>query len=347
MKDLKREEQDRYEFFFSSSSFLSSDTLYDDKLTFSYYFSSPQMFQFHQFGIEHMNSSHHLTDVHAIEMAVTILEQLQIGDYILQINSLGDDLSRSQYRQVLEKYLKKHKDALSPLSQSRLERGSVLRVLDSKEEKDFSIIEDAPTLESYLTPSSSSRFNQVLEGLNVLGINYKVNHRLVRGLDYYNDTCFEFVSTIGEGSLGQAIIAGGRYDKLSEIMGGQSTMTGVGWACGIERLSLLLSESLIPSKHRPVAIIPVSESSDMDEMWTFSMRLTHSLRAAGVPALLSYESSPAKHTKRASKANCKYCVYIGSNELAKGTVIVKDMDNANQVECSLEDLKDMFPMYSP
>jgi histidyl-tRNA synthetase len=292
-----------------------------------------------------MNVSHPVCDVHVIEMASTVLEQLQISNYSLQINSLGDELSRSTFRKVLETYLNKYKDSLSPLSRSRLERGSVLRVLDSKEKEDELVVRDAPALRDHLTPESSKRFSEVIAGLDALGLNYTINPRLVRGLDYYNDTCFEFVTGDGSPSPGQAIIAGGRYDKLSEIMGGQSK-PGVGWASGIERLSLLLSESILPKQPRPIAIIPVSESSEMDGMWTFSMQLAHSLRASGVPALLSYENTPAKHTKKASKENCRYCVYIGSDELLKGTVIVKDMDTSKQFECSVDQLRSMFPMYT-
>jgi histidyl-tRNA synthetase len=302
--------------------------------------------QFYQFGIEHMHSPHHLADVHAIEMANTILEQLQIDNFSLQINSLGDEVSRFKYRQVLESYLTKHKDSLSPLSRSRIERGSVLRVLDSKESEDAIVVQDAPTLDSYLSPESSARFQRVLEGLGVLGLPYTVNQRLVRGLDYYNDTCFEFVATDPQTGSQQAIVAGGRYDKLAEIMGGQPT-PGVGWAAGIERLSYLLNDALLPAPHRPIAIIPVSDSDSTDEIWAFAMRLSHSFRATGVPAILSYETNAAKHTKRAAKENCKYCVYIGTNELASGTVLVKDLDSGKQFECSVEELKAMFPLYIP
>jgi len=303
--------------------------------------------QFHQFGIEHMHSTHAYTDVHTIEMAWTIIEQLQISECVhLEINSLGDEASRANYRVGLETYLKKHKDSLSPLSKSRLERGSVLRVLDSKEEADAVIVQDAPTLSTHLSPSSSSRFKQVLEGLDSIGLKYTINQRLVRGLDYYNDTCFEFVTKADGTGPGHAVIAGGRYDKLAEIMGGQST-PGIGWAAGIERLALLTSDKLIPDSPRPVAIIPVSESGTMDEMWSFAMRLTHSLRANGVTASICYEATPAKHTKRAAKENCKYCVYVGSDELAKGKLLVKDMDTAKQFECTVDELHSMFPLYIP
>ena len=303
--------------------------------------------QFHQFGIEHMHSMHAYTDVHAIEMAWTIIEQLQISEHVrLEINSLGDEASRINYRSVLESYLNKYKDGLSPLSRSRLERGSVLRVLDSKEDVDAAIVQDAPTLESHLSPSSSSRFKQVLAGLDSIGLKYTVNHRLVRGLDYYNDTCFEFVTNATDSSSGHAIVAGGRYDKLAEIMGGPST-PGIGWAAGIERLALLTPDALVPSAPRPIAIIPVSEAHGMDEMWSFAMRLTHSLRASGVSASLCYESTPAKHTKRAAKQNCKYCVYVGSEELEKGKVLVKDMDTAKQFECTVSELQSLLPLYMP
>lgn len=288
-----------------------------------------------------MNSPSPLCDVHVIEMADTILKRLKIENYELQLNSLGDATSRSNYRQVLESYLNKHKDSLSPLSKSRLERGSVLRVLDSKEENDQSIIEAAPTLDHHLTSASSSRFEQVRQGLDAIGLKYTLNPRLVRGLDYYNDTCFEFVTTGGNAALGQAIVAGGRYDKLSEFMGGQA-MAGVGWAAGIERLVLLLSDSMLPPLPRPIAIIPVSNSDSVDDMWKHALQLTHQLRSNGIASLLSYENTPGKHTKKAAKENCKYSVFIGSDDLAKGTVVVKDMDTGNQVDVPLSSVLDYF-----
>lgn len=295
-----------------------------------------------------MQDSHPLSDVQSIEMAWTILEQLQLSEHVaLQINSLGDEASRAAYRVVLEQYLNQHKHSLSGLSQSRLERGSVMRILDSKEAEDASIIEGAPTLDAFLSPESTDRFKWVTAGLDSLGISYTVNQRLVRGLDYYNDTCFEFVTTGGNASLGQAVIAGGRYDRLAEIMGGKPT-PGVGWAAGIERLALLMPDSLVPPRLVPIAIIPVSYSStQVDLIWSFAMRLTHSLRASGVPAMLSSEATAAKHTKKASKMGCKYCIYIGSDELSRNTVLVRDMDSRTQFECSLDDLKTLFPMYQP
>lgn len=289
-----------------------------------------------------MHVPHHLADVHAIEMAWTVIEQLQISEHVtLQINSLGDEGSRAEYRKVLESYLNTHKEHLSALSRSRLERGSVLRVLDSKEPEDSEVVLDAPTLDNHLSQDSSTRFNNVLAGLDALGLPYTINQRLVRGLDYYNDTCFEFVTKDG-----QAVVAGGRYDKLAEIMGGVPT-AGVGWAAGIERLALLLPEALVPAPPRPVAVIPVSDASNMDEMWASALRLTHSLRSSGIAASMAYDASPAKHTKRAAKEGCKYCIYIGSDEIQKGTVRVKDLDTASQFECSLEELKSLFPLYTP
>lgn len=305
------------------------------------------MVQFNQFGIELMQDAHPLSDVHAIEMASTILEQLQISEHVaLQINSLGDESSRLTYRNVLEEYLKKHRSSLSRLSQTRLERGSVLRVLDSKEQEDIAIVQDAPSLESHLSKESSERFKWVMQGLDALGITYTVNPRLVRGLDYYNDTCFEFVATGGNASLGQAVIAGGRYDRLAETMGGKP-MPGIGWAAGVERLASLVPDSLVPSLPPPIAIIPVSEATHVDDIWAFAMRLTHSLRAAGIPAHLSSETSAGKHTKKAAKLGSKYCIYVGSEELGRNTVLVRDMDARTQFECPVDDLKTLFPMYSP
>ena len=294
-----------------------------------------------------MHDNHPLSDITSIEMAHTILEQLQISENVsLQINSLGDESSRAAYREVLSSYLNTYKDSLSGLSRARLERGSVMRILDSKEEEDIPIIEGAPSLGSYLSTESSKRFDWVCEGLDALGLPYTINPRLVRGLDYYNDTCFEFVVTSGNATIGQAVIAGGRYDRLAELMGGK-VIPGIGWAAGIERLTLLMADSRVPAIKAPIAIVPVSDSMEVNDIWAFAMRLTHSLRAAGIPASLASEATAAKHTRLASKQGSKYCIFVGSDELSRGTVLVRDMDNRSQFECAVDDLKSLFPMYSP
>jgi histidyl-tRNA synthetase len=141
----------------------------------------------------------------------------------LEINTLGDDQSRLRYRDVLREFFQSHLSRLSPLSRDRLERGSVLRILDSKEKEDKELIQMAPVNSDHLTPQSKDRFQSILASLDQLNIPYAVNPRLVRGLDYYSETCFEWVSN----SSGSAILAGGRYDALVKQMGGPD-IPGIG-----------------------------------------------------------------------------------------------------------------------
>src|SRR5690606_23146216 len=170
--------------------------------------------------------------------------------------SLGDPASRAAYREALVAYLEPYRDELSPDSQTRLQRNP-LRILDSKVERDREIVADAPRFNDYLGAEARAFWDEVQDGLTALGIPFHVNPRLVRGLDYYTHTAFEFV-TDALGAQG-AVIAGGRYDGLMEMLGGPPT-PGIGWAGGIERLAMLLDET--PAAIRPLAVVPVGEAAD-------------------------------------------------------------------------------------
>src|SRR5690606_13545792 len=192
--------------------------------------------QFHQIDIELLGVAEPLGDVEVIAAAADVLQALGVLDKTtLELNTLGDSESRNAYRTVLVDYLKGHLQCLSPDSRSRLERNP-LRILDSKDAADRAVIADAPVFTDYLTPAARDFFDRVRAGLDTLGIDYSVNPRLVRGLDYYCHTAFEFTTT--ELGAQGAVIAGGRYDGLIELMGGPPT-PGIGWAGGIERLAML------------------------------------------------------------------------------------------------------------
>src|SRR5487761_379123 len=204
--------------------------------------------QFHQIDVELIGVKEPQGDVEVIALGADILSALGVLSRAeLHLNTLGDAESRKAYRDALVEYFMQHEHKLSEDSRKRLERNP-LRILDSKDEADIALSAAAPHFAEYLTPASREFFAQVRNGLDALGIRYQLDPRLVRGLDYYTHTAFEFVTT-EVGSQG-AVLAGGRCDGLMSVMGGPET-AGVGWAAGIERLGLMIAEP--PSPPRPMA----------------------------------------------------------------------------------------------
>lgn len=288
--------------------------------------------QFTQFGVELLGVSSPQADVEVIAMAYAFLERLGLeGAVTVEINSLGDSESRAAYREKLVAYLKDHFDELSEESKIRLEKNP-LRVLDSKEECDRSVVQNAPLYEESLNETSREFFKKVLEGLDVLGIKYRVNNRLVRGLDYYAHTVFE-LTTDKLGAQG-TVLAGGRYDGLVAEMGG-GDVAGIGWACGVERLSLLLAQE--PSLPRPIAVIPVSESEE-----TAALKIAHDLRRAGHVVEYAYSGNLKKRMNKANKVHASHAVIIGPDELSNGVVVLKDLDKGTQKNVYLLDLIEEF-----
>ena len=284
--------------------------------------------QFTQFGCELLGVETPQADIEVIAMAYEFLENLGLaGAVTVEINSLGDAESRKSYREKLVAYLKQHYDELSEDSKARLEKNP-LRVLDSKEECDKKIVENAPLYADSLNEESARFFKEVLQGLDLLGIKYRVNNRLVRGLDYYSHTVFE-LTTDKLGAQG-TVLAGGRYDGLVAQMGG-GDVPGIGWACGVERLSMLLDKDIEPA--RPVAVIPVGD--DAAEM---ALKIAYDLRKAGFRVEHGYSGNLKKRMIKANKANAYKAVIIGSEELAAGNVTVKDLDSGEQKSVHLEDL---------
>lgn len=284
--------------------------------------------QFTQFGVELLGVETPQADIEVIAMAYEFLEKLGLaGAVTVEINSLGDADSRNAYREKLVAYLKQHYDELSEDSKNRLEKNP-LRILDSKEECDKAVVENAPLYADSLNESSKQFFADVLKGLDNLGIKYRVNNRLVRGLDYYSHTVFE-LTTDKLGAQG-TVLAGGRYDGLVAQMGG-GDVAGIGWACGVERLAMLLEENVdLP---RPIAVIPVGE--DTNEK---AMEIAYKLRLAGFRVEQSYSGNMKKRLAKANKVNAVKAVIIGSDELAKGEVTIKDFDSGEQKNISFERL---------
>ena len=249
-------------------------------------------------------------------------------DVTLELNTLGDAASRDAYRTVLVEYLCDRIDELSEESRDRLERNP-MRVLDSKERQDKPVVEGAPQSSDYLTAAASDFFGAVCEGLDDLGIAYHRNTRLVRGLDYYCHTAFEFVTT-HLGAQG-TVLAGGRYDGLIELMGGPAT-PAIGWAGGIERLAMM-SEDL-PPPPRPIAIIPVGVAAERR-----AMIMARDLRAAGIAIDVAYSGNINRRMKRANKVNARAAVLFGDDELERGGVSLRDLDSGEQIEIQQNELE--------
>lgn len=284
--------------------------------------------QFTQFGVELLGADTPQADVEVIAMAYEFLEKLGLqGQVVVEVNSLGDGESRAAYREKLVSYLRGHYDELSEDSKNRLERNP-LRVLDSKEECDKAVVEKAPLYADSLNEASRNFFAKVLSGLDRLGIKYRVNNRLVRGLDYYSHTVFELV-TDKLGAQG-TVLAGGRYDGLVEQMGG-GAVAGIGWACGVERLAMLLDK--VEEQPRPAVVIPVC-----DEVNEAATEIAQKLRLAGMRVEQGYSGNMKKRMIKANKINAAFAVIVGPDELAKGEVVIKNLDSGEQKNAAVDNL---------
>lgn len=289
--------------------------------------------QFHQIGIELIGVATAQADIECITLAHQLLSDLEIEGAVLEINSIGDQESRAAYKELLVNYLTPLSSQLSPESQKRL-LVNPLRILDSKDPQDQNLLKEAPLVSDSYNETSKEFFNKIQEGLNNLGIDFKLNPKLVRGLDYYNHVVFEFKSS----NLGaqDAILSGGRYDGLIQSMGGPST-PGVGWAAGLERLSLLSKAT--QTWPRPIAIIPVHESVQLAaEKLAYELRKTSPLGEPGFSVDLSYSGNISKRMKKASAANAFAAIIIGPDEVAKDQYQVKDLTSGEQVLVSRDQL---------
>ncbi len=283
--------------------------------------------QFHQIGVELLGVEGPQADIEVIAIGWHILQKLGLSEHVtVELNSLGDTESRNAYRAALVSYLSGFTDELSQDSRDRLERNP-LRVLDSKDEGDRAIVAGAPLLGDYLNDHSRTFFETVQAGLAKLGVPVKVNPKLVRGLDYYSHTAFEFI-TSALGAQG-TVMAGGRYDGLVSQMGGPAT-PGIGWAAGVERLSMLMGE--IAASRRPIAVIPMGESDA-------ALLVAHQLRHAGFAIEMGYSGNMKKRLVRANKANARAAVILGEDELSRQAATVRDLDSGEQEEVPLSELE--------
>lgn len=292
--------------------------------------------QFHQVSVELLGAKEPQADVEVISLGAQILAKLGLQDKVtLELNSLGDTESRLRYRTMLVEYFSDHQANLSEDSKLRLEKNP-LRILDSKNEGDKKIVAGAPSLQDAYSEESASFFATVKEGLEALGIAYTHNPRLVRGLDYYCHTAFEFTTT----ALGaqNAVLAGGRYDQLVSIMGGSETPS-IGFAAGIERLAAMVDAASIPSA-RPIALIPIGDKAEQE-----AQKLAYILRQEGFVIELAYGGNVGKRMKKANKLSACAAVIIGEDELAAQQAVLRNMDKGEEQPVALDQLVDHLAQY--
>lgn len=274
--------------------------------------------QFHQIGIESIGSSDPRADVEVIALATDLLQTLGLKNLRLDLNSVGQGEDRQQYREALIEYLAPYQDELDPDSQDRLTRNP-LRILDSKAKRTQEIVKDAPSILEYLGTESRAHFETVQQLLTDLGIQYRINPRLVRGLDYYTHTAFEIQSD----DLGAqaTVCGGGRYDGLVEQLGGPNT-PAVGWALGMERLIILMQKLQAVSPTSPDLYI-VSKG---DRAEARALVLAQKLRSAGLSVELDLSGSAfGKQFKRADRSGASICLVLGESEVENATVKLKWM----------------------
>jgi len=287
-----------------------------------------RMRQFHQIGVELLGVAGAVGDAEVITMGHMILSRLGVADKcILNINTLGDTESRLAYRQALVEYLSAFRGQLSEDSQRRLDLNP-LRILDSKDEGDIALLVDAPLLDHYLNADSKAHFDAVRRYLDAAEIPAIINPRLVRGLDYYGHTTFEFI-TDALGAQG-TVMAGGRYDGLAAMLGG-GDVSGVGWAAGIERLAMLAD--VPPQQAVNVMMIGMS-----DDHMARLFPLAASLRQQGLRVETGYAPHLGKQLKRADRIAAGHVAILGDDEAARGVAILRSMVDGAQIEVALVDL---------
>ncbi|MET0250275.1 MAG: histidine--tRNA ligase [Sphingobium sp.] len=276
--------------------------------------------QFHQLDAEIIGAAEPGADVELLVFADQLLNELGVSDGVtLTLNTLGDGPSREAWRAALVAHFEAHREQLSEESLDRLARNP-LRILDSKDPRDRPVADSAPDIDAYLTDEARGFFDKVTAGLDAAGVAWERNARLVRGLDYYRHTAFEFV-TDRLGAQG-TVLGGGRYDGLIENLGGPAT-PAVGWAAGIERLAMLIdAPEIVPPG---IAIIPMGEAAEAK-----AIAIVGALRRAGVSCDMGYRGNMKKRMQRANASGAGWAVILGDDELAKGEATVRNLGTGEQ-----------------
>lgn len=284
--------------------------------------------QFHQINFEIFGDKSISADADVISLATMILKELDIYNLTtLELNSLGCSDSRNNYHTALVEYFKKYEKELSEDSLKRLEKNP-LRILDSKDENDKKINENAPKMSEYYTLESAKRFDDLKNYLTKLGVDFIWNERLVRGLDYYSHTAFEFTTT--ELGAQGTVIGGGRYDSLAKIMSGKHDFPGIGLGGGVERLMLLLKDKH-KYERRNIAIIPVGS-----EEVEYSLILAQKLRSDKIPVVIFETGKLAKKIEKAESSGCKAAIFVGQDEISKSRFGFKNLETGEKIDIELE-----------
>ena len=293
--------------------------------------------EFHQIGVECFGSSNPATDVETIAMAAQLFAKLGVKDVTLHLNSLGNTASRMAYRQALIDYLTPMRTELSEDSQRRLDENP-LRVLDSKDEKDKVAVKGAPSILDYLDAESRAHFDAVKTMLDALSIDYVIDTNMVRGLDYYNHTIFEFITKVDKSEL--TICAGGRYDGLVSYFDGPET-PGFGFGLGMERLLLVLEKQgikLVDEENLDVYVIVLGEKANLP-----ALELVQCLRQQNLRVERDYLGRKIKaQFKSADQFKARYVITLGDSEVADQVVQVRDNHTRQEISASFEQLKTAF-----
>lgn len=286
--------------------------------------------EFHQFGLEMVGSAEPSADAQTIAVAKTIFDTLGITGLELEINSIGCPECRAKYHEALKAYFKSHYDQLCETCRERLEKNP-MRILDCKSPVCSELAKDAPVVLDYICDDCSTHFEGLKKHLDAMGIAYKINPTIVRGLDYYTRTVFEFVAT-GIGAQG-TVCGGGRYDGLIQLLGGQPTPS-IGFAMGLERLLLVMEQCGCTIPQEPGCAIYIGSMGESAALK--AAELCMCLRKEGFHAESDIMSRSVKaQMKYANKLNAAYSCILGDNELGEGKVTVKRMDNGEKTEVEL------------
>jgi histidyl-tRNA synthetase len=289
--------------------------------------------QFHQLDAEILGAGEPAADVELLVLADQLLRELGVSEGVtLNLNTLGDAESREAWRAALIAHFEAHRGELSEESIDRLAKNP-LRILDSKDPRDRPIADSAPDIDAYLTDEARSFFDKVTSGLDAAGVAWERNSRLVRGLDYYRHTAFEFI-TDRLGAQG-TVLGGGRYDGLIENLGGPST-PAVGWAAGIERLAMLIDQPAIDNRSidKPqIVLIPMGEAAEAK-----ATGIIADLRRAGIACDMGYRGNMKKRMQRANASGAAWAIILGDDELTRGEAAVRNLGTGEQQAVALDAL---------
>lgn len=294
--------------------------------------------QFNQFGVEAVGNDSPFVDLEVILLAYTILDTLGLENVTIKINNLGDEESRLAYKEALREYFKGLLPKMCPDCQSRYELNP-LRILDCKVPADHALVKSAPKLKDYLSEESKKRFATIIGYLDTLGVHYEIDDTLVRGLDYYSETVFEFHYVSAKGNDYGAVGGGGRYDKLVKEFGGPD-MSGVGFSFGIERIiSVLKDDGHIPADmpafNLSFYVIPVGDKAHLT-----AHAVATNIRLLGYSSDVCFDDVKLTTMfKRAEKKGAKFAVIIGEDEMNNNKVIIKNLETKEQIEVAQEDFE--------